>query len=262
MYLPGFEVLFEIVLTIVFCLVSYPFRVFAVLCAKYFEPDLIQIISGTDSRLAVIGPHKSVHKLLVTCVAEGSYPIKKCHEIFQRQILTAKNTNGVFIYERLKWTWKMFMGYPFWRRTDFKLENHIRDYDYTGELSLPDFRTKKDLEVVLGGLANGDWDPDKSPWEILIVNNYHMDKISNNDCSEVKTAFIYCVDHVLMDGFSAFNIMKQVFDLQCTLPNIKLGPPPGTIKQRFLLWMKLPYDYLELIESTRGQRQLAVNPEC
>ncbi|CAG7824724.1 unnamed protein product, partial [Allacma fusca] len=25
---------------------------------------------------------------------------------------------------------------------------------------------------------------------------------------------------------------------------------------------KLPYDYLELIESTRGQRQLAVNPEC
>ncbi|CAG7818734.1 unnamed protein product [Allacma fusca] len=89
-----------------------------------------------------------------------------------------------------------------------------------------------------------------------------MDENSNRSSSEVNTALITCFDHVLLDGVSGINLMKQALGVQCALPNMKLSPPSGTIKERFLLWMKLPYDYLKLIESMRCQRQFAVNPEC
>ncbi|CAG7720596.1 unnamed protein product [Allacma fusca] len=150
-------------------------RWLALLFAKYFTTDIVEIASTRDIRSASFGPTTADMNTMICVTLDGSVLTEKFKKLFHLRIIEAKDSNGKSEYDRYKWTWTFFFGYAFWKRSNFKLEEHFREYDLKNGLSLPNPCWEKDLEHVLGSLCISKWDARRSPCEILIIQNYLTD---------------------------------------------------------------------------------------
>ncbi|CAG7834668.1 unnamed protein product [Allacma fusca] len=62
-----------------------------------------------------------------------------------------------------------FGGYYYWKaEKDFNISNHVKYLN-------PSVFLKQDLEILLGELIAEKWTGGKSPWEVLVINNYFED---------------------------------------------------------------------------------------
>ncbi|CAG7731020.1 unnamed protein product, partial [Allacma fusca] len=179
----------------------------------------------------------------------------KLKKLFQSRIIEAKDSNGISEYDRLKWTWTFFFGYAFWKRTNFKLEEHFREYDLKNDLSLPSPCWEKDLEHVLGSLIISKWDARRSPWEILVVQNYFTACESSGYDDSVSTEIIVRASHLLMDGRNWGLILRRWFDVQAPFPRFTLKSSGESWYQQFLMWLQLPSDFIEMSMRSRIKNQ-------
>lgn len=97
-------------------------------------------------------------------------------------------------------------GCHFWYNVEnFKVEDHVRNLN-TESPNMP-VTSKQIRNLANGKLLRLPFDPERSPWEFIVVENY-MDK----ENSELKSAVMLRVNHCLMDGYLIYNFMMKTAD--------------------------------------------------
>lgn len=106
------------------------------------------------------------------------------------------------------------MGFLFWEKNpDFKLENHIRMYDYTDSgVEIGRNPTEDDLRAVTNGLVAKEYARGQSPWELLLIENFHY---SGKGCTEGETTVVGSVlalrmHHALADWQSIIKFLQHL----------------------------------------------------
>ncbi|CAG7826214.1 unnamed protein product [Allacma fusca] len=253
----GTQVFLEVVITVFTALIFSPLRLFAIVVAKCFNKDLVGIVNVRDSREAFCGPKTADVNNVICVTLEGAVPLERLRTLFQSRIMEVKDLNGNFVYDRFTWSWTFFLGYAFWKRINFKLEDHFRSYDLTHELSLPNPCSEKDVENVLGGLCAKPWSPERSQWEILIIKNYLSLESDGN--TSLNTGIIIRANQLIMDGRNWVQLVRKVFDITSPLPTFKNKKSGRSRFGKILLWFKLPFDYIEMSRELRIENQFAAD---
>ncbi|CAG7819678.1 unnamed protein product [Allacma fusca] len=153
-------------------------------------------------------------------------------------VLSQRRSNGQLLYKKLKQTWTNYCGYTFWKTDgNFKLENHVRDYDYEGDLRLPIHCTKEDARGVMSGLLGAPWVKGRSPWEAFFFP-------VSEDYENTRTLFMLRIHHALGDGYSIEGLLKTLAQTELGMPKPKafFGKKIG-----FLSVLRVPYDFAGLI---------------
>ena len=112
------------------------------------------------------------------------------------------------------------MGFLFWEENpNFKLENHIRMYDYTdSNLALPRNSTEDDLRAVTNGLLAKEYAKEHSPWELLLVENFHYSRdIGQVGTTEVVpgSVLVLRIHHALADWLSIVKFLVHLCKTDC-----------------------------------------------
>ncbi|CAG7731709.1 unnamed protein product [Allacma fusca] len=186
-------------------------------------------------------PNKTLNVTITFCI-KGNLTPERLRQLFTENIMNNKTKEGQSTFERLQQTWTTYLGYTFWKTDrNFNLKNHIREYDYDGELSFPNPCQDSGLARVVGQLVGLPWEKNQSPWEILLAKDCHP----TNSLEQQKTYFILRMDHVLGDGYSTLKFMELLFNLKLSVPKLGMNQRQLTKWQRFGMVVKIPQDFVE-----------------
>ncbi|CAG7720116.1 unnamed protein product [Allacma fusca] len=177
-------------------------------------------------------------------VVRGEISSDRIRQLFDERVITLTDTKGKLVYQRLQQSWTHFLGYAFWRNdTQFTLVTHIRDYDYEGDLSLPNPCNKEELQKVWPKLAEAPWKTDQSPWEVLIVPNY-----SKSGKTEPHTLIIFRVDHIHCDVYSLIGLFRILFQSPFKTPKPSRNNRVLSTWERLRVILTLPYEMAEVFQ--------------
>ena len=211
-----------------------------VIMARIFRPDLRKAITGIQAAMSLERIYtRPKLNILVYYVAEGTVTKTQFSSCFQQRVLNCTRNDGKLMYPELRQYRTTFLNYFFLKDDPhFDLKNHIRDYDYGGSLALPQSCDESDLQRVMGGLLAAPWKKGRSPWEILIVNNY------KEDGNKVRTAIVVRLHHSLADGYSILKITLRLMNsMESAIPqpNFERMSMLGTYAQIFTVPFKAIY---------------------
>ncbi|CAG7816278.1 unnamed protein product, partial [Allacma fusca] len=152
----------------IFIAVIIPLQIGILLLARIFRPDLKFFVFGMNSALTTEDPPENFFNLVNIAVLDGRITCEDFRSKFNVRVLKLKDSRNNLVYQRLQETFTGFMGYTFWRDLgpSFDLQDHVRDYDYQGELALPSPCSEEDLLRINGPLLTVPWKEDQSPWEL------------------------------------------------------------------------------------------------
>lgn len=209
--LPGnfIKEIFLIFLSSLIMFFAYPFLLFILIptcwyreVVKYYvqkDPRIGQILEGINGVFAGHDPYINPLVVLVPY-----YPLAGKLDI--PQVIKALTENIIKPGKFPELTQKIVrkFGYHFWYsiKDSFKVEDHVR-YLKPECPNMP--LTREELRnLTANKLGRLPFDPNRSPWEILVVPNY----IDDRD-PEVRSVVIQRVSHCLMDGYSIVNFMQS-----------------------------------------------------
>ena len=176
--------------------------------ARRFRPDLHGPLTGPSSVLVGKSTRSKPRNFCGGYVLEGDFDLKLSLALFEERVLDRVKSDGRLVYPELRQYWTPFMNYYFWKADeDFSVANHVRRYDYDAELRLPDPCTEEDFRQVLGGLLAKGWPERRSPWELLIVENFISE--TPKKTRDSHTLVIFRVHHGLGDGYSFLKLFLR-----------------------------------------------------
>ncbi|CAG7720667.1 unnamed protein product [Allacma fusca] len=162
----------------------------------------------------------------IVALHPSNIPRKSCNILtawFVKGELTAERLQNLFTdskipkeraFQNLRRVWTTFLGYTFWRTVpNFKISNHIRQYDYGGRFNLTKPSNAEDIKEIVCKLEGVEWREHQSPWEFLLINGL----VDSKDGS-TQTCFILRFNHVLGDGYSIYNFIDALFDKKTLFP--------------------------------------------
>ncbi|CAG7785158.1 unnamed protein product, partial [Allacma fusca] len=142
--------------------------------AKLFAPSLEGFVDSESVLFSIDDFSNPSSNVIMYYTCQGEIPIEQAWKTFHERVMEVKDKNGDWMYKKLKHHIKTFMGYNFYESDEnFDIRNHIRVYDYDDDLYIPSPCNEDDLRKVVGGLLTKSWKPNQSPWEVLLVYNYH-----------------------------------------------------------------------------------------
>ena len=231
-------------------------RPFVTVLAKIFRHDFSHIFSG----LGLLYSTEYIHRrpkvsIMVHTILDGPLQLDYVRRQFEQRILNRCDAEGNFEYRQLRQTWTQFCGFVFWKwDRKFRLSQHVRLYDYTEpELALPSPCTEDDLRRATGSLITVPYAENKSPWELLLIPDYqYVDVQGQRFSGSVLTLRIH---HSLADGFSVFQLLKQLFHAQTEAlsANFPQLSPLQKIMQIAIQVLKFPTDVAKIMRRNQDE---------
>ncbi|CAG7817281.1 unnamed protein product [Allacma fusca] len=153
-----------------------------------------------------------------------------------------RNDKNELLFPEFKQYYSSWGGYLFWKNDDsFEMSNHIRKYE--GKSSTVSYEELKEFCLEL---PRKPYTRKRSPWEVLVVNDFQHDEFPGEELS----VLILRVHHGLGDGFS---ILESFTSAVGMWENIKEKLPlpiysSGAVNPSFwyYLWMFLSSPYHSL----------------
>ncbi|CAG7729468.1 unnamed protein product [Allacma fusca] len=144
------------------------YRAIVILIWKLKRPDLDSMVSGYDTIFTSRKPGLALSDIVLCLVVDGEISASRIREMFQDRVAHLQDSTGKLIFRRLFQNFTTFLGYLFWKSDrEFRLENHIRNYDYDTTSKIPKPSDDKTVQVTLAELTVAPWNPNRSPWELL-----------------------------------------------------------------------------------------------
>ncbi|CAG7721432.1 unnamed protein product [Allacma fusca] len=251
LFLPLF-IISVVFITPVLCVLLL-YRLVVWLMVRIFRRDLHSFITGLNANFTSDYPERANYNIIVGVVVAGTISSERTRQLFQERVLYLRNEKGQLVYQRLQQSWTYFMGYAFWRNDPlFELSNHIRDYDYAGDLSLPEKCTEQVLTQVWSKLATAPWKSLQSPWEVLTVPEYYP-----SGKTERHTLIIFRVNHIHCDAYSIVTLFRHLYNTPMEMPKPTHNQKERTVVsiwERLKLVLAIPYNMAEFFRSvTRGR---------
>ena len=214
----------------VVAIIFIPYRLLVFALAKLFRPDLVGFVKGSGDITFLYGTETiPTANVCVILTVDGSITSENLRKRFRDNVMNVLQSDGTPLYAKLQQTVTRFMNYGFYRwEENFDLNDHVRDYDYMGDLALPlNCVTENDLENVIGKLISLPYSSMKSHWEYLVVHNFqpHGD-------GDMKTALILRISHAIADGYSIQDLLLRLCDKHGALKRYE------NIKTRESVWIK------------------------
>lgn len=213
-----------------FMIPLYIYRGLIIVLQKVFHPDWACIMSSRDAIVGLDDTTKSCHCMIVASICFRGVPdMEKIHKHFQKNVMEAKNSQGKDWYKKLTYYYENWMGFPFWKKeTNFKLENHLRIFDYNVNYKkiadrngkVEEYVEEDDLMRCFGEIETLPFAKGRSPWEIMVLKNYiprgtHQAYTvpamtiteGSEDNEEKYFTLVYRVHHAIGDGFSFLKML-------------------------------------------------------
>jgi hypothetical protein len=172
--------------------------------------------------------------ILILLTVEGNVGISTFREIFFKNVLNARSSDGELKYPELKQCIVNWGGYSFWKECpDFNLENHIRTYNATRPS-----HTDKDIQHLRESLVNAKWERNKPLWEVILVQNHYPKGASNPG---PHTTIFVRHHHTVGDGYSWLNLIIQYLCQKPTFKNALPSVPRRSLASRLLFWVSFPF---------------------
>jgi len=175
--------------------------------AKVLRPDLIKIVGARDAVLAnddYAGSPKST--IVISHEVNGKFDIETLREIvLARIVLRLDDSHGSLKFPEFQQYFVSWGGYLFRKQEhDFRIEEHVKFWkrkDDSGSAPLGPFPQDADLYEIRAQLLTEPYGREKSPWEIILVQNAGADTTTTSKCF-VLAKF----HHGSVDGYSLLNI--------------------------------------------------------
>ncbi|CAL8139150.1 unnamed protein product [Orchesella dallaii] len=237
---------------IIVCIPIYIYRFVISLCVKCFYKNKFgNIVSPYSTPMAIeLIPSNNVYPtrtaICVQCVVDGKITVEEVEEAINRRWLGNNSS-----YPELKQYVVPFMGFMFWKSDpNFNLKNHLKSHTITESSDENQFTAEQENSQFLEKLLNKPFNPERSPWEFYIVNNYRNEQLKDSCIQEEMTLIVFRFHHCLADGFS---ILRAIVEGLMETPLTTLAlPSPKTLfglaslkkKMKFALTalLRLPYD--------------------
>lgn len=169
------------------------------LLVQWWDPNYGPMLDGMDALQANPDPYGN--PLIVLC---PYFPVHQKIEN-KKQILEYLNDKVIKpnLYPNLKQKIVKKFGYLFWYNVDnFNLEEHVRYlHPECPEKPMTHKEVRKATTYTLG---RGQFDSNRSPWELVIVPNYF-----DENKPHLKSCILLRVNHCLMDGYSMLKFMQS-----------------------------------------------------
>ncbi|CAG7825198.1 unnamed protein product [Allacma fusca] len=235
-FLPTVPLLLTLVL-IFWLLPVLLYRSIVWVLARTFRKDLLSFVSGIAGAYVDPDPNKTISNFLVGFVLTGDISSERISQLFQERVLNLKDAKGNFVYLRLQQSVARFMGYAFWKNDpNFLVSNHVRDYDYQGDLRLSQTPDEHEIQRIWLSLAEAPWKTNQSPWEYLVVRNY-----CHAGTTKPHSLIIFRVDHVYCDYYSLTGLFRVAF--RSPFATVKLsGKNTGLSWKQLKSLLTIPYD--------------------
>ncbi|CAL8076278.1 unnamed protein product [Orchesella dallaii] len=250
-----------ILLTILTIFVGYPIILFIFLPIWIYRYVLEYIVPKLDSRFshilkgmgALFSAHtpytKPTSVVITNFYLETPLDKNKFINIFNSKVFPLQNKNGSPVYRELKQRIVQKFGYNFWYDVDkFHLSDHIKllhEYENEPERSV----TQLEIEKLAYKLTTRPFHPDRSPWELIIVNN-----LTHDNDPLIKSVLITRFHHCLADGVSLIKLLERVGlkpwkdPFSSSLKVNKLGCFTRMILIPLRLLIEGPYQAIKLIK--------------
>ena len=216
--------------------------------AQAKNPDVAGMMMGMSQIFALESFRAtSSCNILLHFVCDGTTSLGSLTERFVEKILPSPfatlNTNP---YARLRQFWTHYMGFILWQwESDFRIEKHIRLYDYTdNDLTIPNGTcSEEDLKRITAPLLAKPFVEGQSPWELLIIENYRSNL---NVDGHPQCVLVLRIHHALADGLSIVKMVIRLFggDEKSGFARAKFTPPSllEEVGKNLLVALRGPYD--------------------
>lgn len=244
----------------VFMFPVYIYRGLVIILQKIFHPEWVCIMNSRDALVGLDDTTKRCDCMIVASVVFRGVPdMQRIREHFEKNVMQVKNAKGGNEYEKLTHYYENWMGFPFWKQEkEFKLEEHLRLFDYKVNTTTAidrngkeaEYVTEEDLLRCCGEIEKLPFAKGQSPWEILVLPNFipkeeslhracvipqMTTQIGNGGDAEDNKYFtlLYRVHHAIGDGYS---FMKM---LMCNICNEPIESVPKAPSREFNFFIKI-----------------------
>ncbi|CAL8129086.1 unnamed protein product [Orchesella dallaii] len=221
-----------------------PFLVYRFLVSKvahFLDPNLGSMIRGISSLMSAHTPYSRPFNIVVLAIYLDN-PIEKTR-------LVSLVNERIFekgMYPELKQEIITRFGFHFWRNlepSDFSLNNHIRLYNGKEENSENGNENNAEIsqaEVLqfVGYLSKLPFQPKRSPWEAIIINNYR-----DPSKPSAKSVIIFRAHHCFIDAYSIINILRKLVSFAPKMSVEPIQTPKLGLGKRFLLSLSYIVSY-------------------
>lgn len=228
---------------IVFVILSIPvyvFRQVVIHLATRYRPDFWGNINGISSYLTTdLFTGKSPRcSTILPITLRGHMGKEELTKIVQRNWIDSVEEDGSLKYPQFRTYPYYWIKFPFWRKdSNFNLTNHV--HSYAEERGHAGKVTESDLNNLVEELLNAQYKPNRSPWDLYIIENYENPKI----CPGELSVLVMRIHHCIGDGFSLIDaLVGGLFEIDLNDLNLpKISRPKRTFWQRLLFVIKFPF---------------------
>jgi hypothetical protein len=189
----------------------FPFWVWRCFVGKLSQrciPNVVGLMGARNSVVAHDDLEKPEQSIVVSIGLSGEIEFEAVYEAWKR-LVEKRTESGELEYPEFQRFYESWGGHLFWRTDpNFDMKNHARLYQENSPSV--DYEEMKSfcLDLVRKPFEQG-----KSPWELILVNNYHRPSVLANatstDSSPVSV-LILRVHHGLCDGYSILEVFTAV----------------------------------------------------
>jgi len=195
-------------------------RIIVTFVAPIFHPEFSKILTHRSTTFSYEECQShTVNAILSDYILKGNVSLEFLTTNFNEKILNRRTSNGDFQYPELKQYVVPWMNFNFWKIEDnFDLSEHIKLYnenrlkEYIGE----EYVTGKEFHEMREKLLNSQFPQNKSPWEIILVNNYSPeDPILRVKSDKPLSVMIFKSHHSIADAFAIKKlVLGNLFEKQ------------------------------------------------
>ncbi|CAL8112313.1 unnamed protein product [Orchesella dallaii] len=245
----------SLVLTLLIICIGYPllllfliplwiYRSLVVKLFKSLDPKVGSILQGMDAIMSAHSPYTNCRSVLIPhFFLASSIDLNTFIKTFNTKIVQFKTPEGKLLYTKLKQRIISKFGYHFWYTVDnFQLEDHIR---YLDDTCLEREVDSKELAELTNQLSQRNFNPTRSPWEIIIIPKLKHDKDPT-----IKSVVILRFHHCFLDGFSILKLFERLGDKAWTTisprntPKVEKSSSISTILPTLNVLFRGPYEIL------------------
>jgi len=176
-----------------------PLRIYkslVVLYARLFRRDLRGLLTGYDSIFAIDHFYTKPYAGNGTVILlDGNVTLESIKVCFRNNILSVRDKNGRFQFNKLFQVPKQFLGYFFWVAVPEKLDldRYIRRVH-----TFSSGNHEQELHGIMGEMMTSPFPG--ALWEILVLEKYN----------KTQTVVVFRLHHVLGDGYTFNHLIDRL----------------------------------------------------
>lgn len=224
-----------------FVVVSIPvyiFRLVVKLLAKWFRPDLGEILNGTSSMfvndLFTNKPPRTT--VVVTMYVRGCISLDEMKDLAMKGWIRPVNKiTGKLEFVQFQQYPVRWLGFTFYKNAfdTFHINNHVILHTPRNGKFVEENELNEHVEKIL----NDQFTPKQSPWELHVIPVYKNEKMFPASNPLESSVLLFKVHHSLADGFSIVSAIVEGF---CGHPLTNMKLPIPRLPQR-TPWEKIQY---------------------